>query len=173
MAMIVAQPASRAPMIADRPTVPQPNTATDEPGHFVVRGDGWRIDKRYALEDDTLTVSYKLAGSATAARLETELNLAMPSCDGYGGRYVLHGGEVPCGFGQRLERSALSHIRLEDNELGGAVEIAVSPAPTFVGQPHLSVSQSEAGFEKIMQATCLVFTWPTETRQMTLALTLA
>jgi hypothetical protein len=58
----------------------------------------------------------------------------------------------------------LAQIRLEDSELGGALEIAVvSPRPegstlgvsTFSAAPHRTVSQSEAGFEKVMQAACI------------------
>jgi hypothetical protein len=52
---------------------------------------------------------------------------------------------------------------------------AVPPAPTFTGQPHHTVSQSEAGFEKIMQAVCLTLRWPApgEWQRITLKITSA
>ncbi|HEY8856525.1 MAG TPA: alpha-amylase/4-alpha-glucanotransferase domain-containing protein [Rugosibacter sp.] len=137
------------------------------PGHFAATGDGWRVEKRYALQDDTLTIAYRMTSdtensSALCGHLETQLNLAMPSCDGFGGRYILADGSIPGGFVQALTLTDLSQITLADSELGdGAVHLtAVPPAPTFTGQPHYTVSQSEAGFEKIMQAACLVLRWP-------------
>lgn len=142
------------------------------PGCFVASGDGWQLEKRYAVSDATLTVSLRLSGNQLPARLETEINLAMPSCDGFGGRYLLPGGEVPGGFGQPLQRDALAALRLEDSELRGAVALAVSPAPTFDGRPHLTVSQSEAGFEKIMQATCLTLSWPASAGEFVITLSI-
>ncbi len=178
------------------------------PGHFAAAGKGWHVEKRYALQGDTLEIAYRITGGAggtdlPAGQLETQLNLALPSCDGYGGRYVLADGSIPCGFGQVLELAALTRITLEDAELGGpfdgqpgsppdarrgALHLAavppegfpetalaesgvkhsppsdaklrgVSPAPTFTARPHHTVSQSEAGFEKIMQAICLTLRW--------------
>lgn len=139
---------------------------------FVTEGDGWRVEKRYTLHDDTLEIAWRLAGAAApGCRLETEINLAMPSCDGFGGRYVLDDGRIPGGFGQPLKLPALAQIDLRDSELrssdlsgdlkeGGIRLTAVPPTPTFFGQPHHTVSQSEAGFEKIMQAVCLTLCWP-------------
>jgi hypothetical protein len=116
----------------------------------------WRIEKSYRMEAGTVVIDYRVEGTG---RLETQLNLAMPSCDGYGGRYVLHDGSIPCGFGQTLVLDALSSVKLEDGELGGALQVAVSPAPTFHAEPHRTVSQSEAGFEKVMQAACVTLGW--------------
>jgi hypothetical protein len=140
---------------------------SDTPAHYVATGDGWRIEKRYRLDADALVVEYTVSGSD---KLETQLNIAMPSCDGYGGRYVLADGSIPCGFGQLLNITDLTQIKLEDSELGGALGITVSPArpegstlgvSTFTAAPHRTVSQSEAGFEKVMQAACLTFGQPT------------
>jgi 4-alpha-glucanotransferase len=60
------------------------------------------ISKRYAVDGDTLTVDWQFAGLA-GHRFSTVLNLAMPSCDGFLGRYVLADGSIPAGFGQPLE----------------------------------------------------------------------
>ncbi|MES2237792.1 MAG: alpha-amylase/4-alpha-glucanotransferase domain-containing protein [Pseudomonadota bacterium] len=152
--------------------------------HFAAIGDGWRVEKRYALQGDTLEIAYRITSTHSkmgaivspannsAGQLETQLSLAMPSCDGYGGRYVLADGRIPCGFGQPLDLVGASQLTLEDTELHGALNITMSPARsslgtpfgspagTFSARPHHTVSQSEAGFEKIMQAVCLTLRWP-------------
>jgi len=46
--------------------------------------------------------------------------------------------------------------------LGGAVHLHSTLPCTFSSYPHFSVSQSEAGFEKIMQAVTLQLEWPAE-----------
>jgi hypothetical protein len=46
---------------------------------------------------------------------------------------------------------------LEDAVLDGKLNVSVNRAVSFHSQPCFSVSQSEAGFEKIMQAVVLTF----------------
>ena len=48
------------------------------------------------------------AQGARRAASDTRLNLAMPSCDGFLGRYVLADGSVPGGFGDALDLAAAS-----------------------------------------------------------------
>ena len=57
---------------------------------------------------------------------------------------------------------ALTTLALEDALLGGFVELLCSPPAHVVGQPHLTVSQSEDGFEKVMQAVTLTLAWAME-----------
>jgi hypothetical protein len=83
----------------------------------------------------------------------------MPSCDGFGGRYVLADGSVPGGFGQELELASASQLTLDDSELRGALRIEASRPVLIEAKPHRTVSQSEAGFEKIMQAVCITLAW--------------
>ena len=141
--------------------------AQDTAGQFTASGEGWQIDKRYVLEGDTLQVRYRRRGEGA---LRTELNLAMPSCDGYGGRYELPGGEIPGGFGQPLARDALSAVRLADSELHGALDLTAAPPARLAAAPHRTVSQSEAGFEKIMQAVCITLEWPREVTECSVTL---
>jgi alpha-amylase len=84
----------------------------------------------------------------------------MPSCDGYAGRYVLDDGSVPCGFGQVLAVPGMRRLTLEDGVLGGALVLTCSVPVTLAARPHQTVSQSEAGFEKIMQAVEIMLSWP-------------
>jgi alpha-amylase len=114
--------------------------------------------KTYRMEDDRLTVTYR--SQDAVGRVEIRLNIAMPSCDGYLGRYILENGDVPCGFGDHLELSAMRRLTLDDGVLGGSLVIETSQPLPLVARAHRTVSQSEAGFEKIMQAAELAFSWP-------------
>jgi 4-alpha-glucanotransferase/alpha-amylase len=40
----------------------------------------------------------------------------------------------------------------------------------FLGAPHFTVSQSEAGFEKVMQAVTLKLSWPISAGTVSVAL---
>ena len=126
-------------------------------GVFVCTGDGWRIEKRYIVSDNRLMVLYRTTGMP--GRIEIQLNLAMPSCDGYSGRYVLADGSMPCGFGQILKLETATRLTLDDSILGGSLQLDCPPA-ALSARPHHTVSQSEAGFEKIMQAVELSLSWP-------------
>ena len=106
-----------------------------------------------------LSVVFRAEGSALPKFIETELNLALPSCDGYGGRYVLADGRIPGGFGQTLELDNAQRITLGDSELRGSLLIETSQRVRLEAHPHRTVSQSEAGFEKIMQAVCITLAW--------------
>jgi hypothetical protein len=130
-----------------------------EADRWVAGGEGWRIEKRYALEDDALVVSFRVEGARMPSAIETEINLAMPSCDGFGGRYVLADGSVPGGFGETLMLAEVTQLRLEDSELRGALCVEATQPVTIEAHAHRTVSQSEAGFEKIMQAVCLTLAW--------------
>ncbi|MQY50548.1 alpha-amylase/4-alpha-glucanotransferase domain-containing protein [Rhodocyclus gracilis] len=117
------------------------------------------IVKSYRLIGSALEIVWHCQGLAGRS-LAVELNLAMPSCDGYAGRYRLADGSVPGGFGQALHTTSASRLDLEDGVLGAALRLSLSSPATLDGQAHFTVSQSEAGFEKIMQAVELTLHWP-------------
>jgi 4-alpha-glucanotransferase/alpha-amylase len=102
--------------------------------------------------------------------LETELNLAMPSCDGPGGCYIKDGTTVLGGFGQFLDLADVTDISLEDSALQGTLTLDASVPVRLCARPHFTVSQSEGGYEKIMQAVKLKLIWPTAARQLIIAL---
>jgi alpha-amylase len=116
------------------------------------------IVKTWSLAGATATVRWQLNGFA-GRRFVTRLNLAMPSCDGFLGRYVLADGSVAGGFGEPLDLAEASSLVLEDDVLGGRVRLAASIPGEIAGRPQQTVSQSEAGFEKIMQAVEIAFLW--------------
>lgn len=128
------------------------------PGVFVADlPGGGRVEKRYALDGNGFVARYRSEG--IAGRLEIHLNIAMPSCDGYAGRYILEDGRIPCGFGQLLELTATNQLLLDDDVLGGSIQIACEPPVALVAHAHRTVSQSEAGFEKVMQAAEVALHW--------------
>ena len=110
------------------------------------------VVKTVSIEGNRLSVDYKLDTARVA--LQTEINLAMPSCDGFLGRYVVNG-EVPGGLGQSFTWEGISTLALEDGVLGGRVVLTFSRPVIIHAAPHQTVSQSEDGFEKIMQAVTL------------------
>ncbi|MCE5360983.1 alpha-amylase/4-alpha-glucanotransferase domain-containing protein [Candidatus Igneacidithiobacillus taiwanensis] len=137
----------------------EPVAAAKTP-HFRSQAQDWQIDKVYVLEGEELSVYYSGERSAVGAEstLQTRLYLAMPSCDGPAG-CLLVDGEVVGGFAAERGGEA-REFRLTDAVLGGSVEISLDGRTTWRAWPHQTVSQSEAGFEKIMQAWVLELHWP-------------
>ena len=127
-----------------------------------------QISKTFELVGNRLRVSYRFAEDAEGI-FSTEINLAMPSADGWGGRYV-HQGQIPGGFGQPLDLDDLTDITLDDDELRGSIELEISPPALFHSGPYYSVSQSEGGFEKIMQAVTLRLEWPAAAGELLVSL---
>ncbi len=114
-----------------------------------------KVRKSVVLDDSRLYVSYQFDGVGEGV-FRVVVNLAMPSCDGPAGRFR-SGGEIKGGFGQLLQLTAVQRIVLEDAVLGGKLGISASRPVSLHSLPCFSVSQSEAGFEKIMQAVVMTF----------------
>jgi hypothetical protein len=137
---------------------------------FEAAVDVLKVAKRIELAANQVRVHYAFAG-APRGWFKTELNLALPSCDGPAGRYVVDG-HVPGGFGQRLEWDALQELQLADDVLGGSLVLRSSRPVVLRGEPLFTVSQSEAGFEKIMQAVTLTLIWPVSAQLNGMVITL-
>lgn len=121
------------------------------------------LDKVIGLEGTKLIVAYRhRQASSRPGRLATRLNLAMPSCDGSLGRYLLEDGSIPGGFGEALEFPDLRWLTLDDGVLGGRLTLSISRPAKVRCAPYHTVSLSEAGFEKIMQGVCMDLEWPLE-----------
>ena len=119
--------------------------------------EAFPIEKTIELAGNCLSVIYH-TGASMAGEFTTEINLAMPSCDGLAGKFIVKG-EIPGGFGQLLELGEATEVILDDDVLGGAIRLTASKPVSFHASPYFSVSQSEAGFEKIMQAVTLTLGW--------------
>ncbi len=131
--------------------------------HFTALAADGQVDKRIYLEGAKLVASWncQFAGQH-GARYMTQMNLAMPSCDGIAGRYVLEDGTIAGGFGEHLMLQSFRQLRLDDDVLGGALLLSVSKSVHLNAAPYHTVSLSEAGFEKIMQGVCLNLSWPVD-----------
>lgn len=125
---------------------------------FIAQQAEGSVSKQIELQKNTLTVQYRFDGNFSGL-FEIELNLAMPSCDGPAGCFKV-GGEITGGFGQVHQQAQLSKITLLDEVLGGSLTLSASHPASLRSAPCFSVSQSEAGFEKIMQAVTLHLSWP-------------
>ncbi len=88
------------------------------------------ISKTWALNGSTATIAWQLKGLA-GKHLTTRLNLSMPSCDGFLGRYVLADGSIPGGFGAALDLAAAKSLTLGDGVLGGSIRVD-SPIPAEI-----------------------------------------
>jgi hypothetical protein len=73
---------------------------------------------------------------------------------------VLADDSIPGGFGHELKLDSVQKITLGDSELRGALRIEAMQPVHLKARPHRTVSQSEAGFEKVMQAVCIKLIWP-------------
>ena len=124
---------------------------------FAAQLAGATIAKRYAVTGSGIAVRYTVALDAPA-EMRVELNLAMPSCDGFLGR-IVRGGVVLGGFGESHGLEDVRSVALEDGVLGGAVKLECNRPCALEVAPLRTVSQSEAGFEKIMQAVTLRLVW--------------
>ncbi len=125
---------------------------------FVAEVDRGYVTKHIEVSGPHLAV--RLRGENISGTLSTCINLAMPSCDGFLGRYILASGEIPGGFGDALDLEHATQLTLEDGVLGGRLRLTASLPAHFAARAHRTVSQSEAGFEKVMQAVELTLSWP-------------
>ncbi len=131
---------------------------------------GKTIQKRISLNANCLCVSYTFDSTLPGSFL-TRVALAMPSCNGYAGRYI-QDEKIISGFGSGLELNDMNGLVLDDNVLGGNLVLNNNHPIQLLGMPYFTVSQSEAGFEKIMQAVMLTLQWPLSQNEMSVMLTI-
>jgi hypothetical protein len=117
------------------------------------------LHKTIVISGDCINVGYRFAGAFAAAGFESAIDLAMPSCDGPGARFVYRG-DVAGGLGQPLDLDGMSELVLDDSFMGGSVTLRASVPVALRARPCFTVSQSEGGFEKIMQSVTLTLAWP-------------
>jgi hypothetical protein len=132
--------------------------AEDRRARLRFETEGLAIDKQFRLGADNVSVQYKVT-AAQDGRWVVRLDIAMPSCDGYAGRYIV-GGTIPGGFGQPLDLDQAAEFTLDDRYMRGAVVIRCAPPARVTGRPYHTVSQSEEGFERIMQSATIELGWP-------------
>jgi hypothetical protein len=150
--------------------VPESFRADAAEARFCAALGALRLEKRIAVERSSLAARYRLAQPAQG-ELRTVLSIAMPSCDGFGGRCI-HRGEILGGFGQSFELSAVAELVLDDRHMRGAIRLAIDPPARLALRPYHTVSQSEDGFERIMQCVVLELAWSLDHAQTECGLTL-
>ncbi|MDD5385295.1 MAG: DUF1926 domain-containing protein [Gallionella sp.] len=136
------------------------------------------VQFRAVIEQGVITKTIKLTGNRIEVRYAAEqikdgimsvrLVLAMPCCDGYAGRYVDAGNQILGGFGVPLDVDKVTKLTLDDGVLGGYLILGASQAVSIHAEPYFTVSQSEAGFEKIMQAVEIIVLLPIGNSQVSL-----
>ena len=124
-----------------------------EQASFVGTVSGGAVTKRYRLRADGIDALWSF-DNVGAGIFRVGINLAMPSCDGFLGR-IVHRDQVLGGLAASIDLRQVTDIVLEDRVLGGAVTLRFSQPCALTIRPLMTVSQSEAGFEKIMQAVTL------------------
>lgn len=136
--------------------LPRPGDGADSLDYSTTVGS-FTCEKSLRIVDTVLLVRYDCSGQI--GEMRTTLNLALPSCDGYSGRYILEDGSIPCGLGQPLTLAATRRLVIDDRWLRGSLRIDTSVPVAIEAAPYHTVSLSEAGFEKIMQGVELRIRW--------------
>ncbi len=129
---------------------------------FAAGRDGATLQKKIEVSGDCVNVDYRFAGAFQPGGIcgfSSSIDLAMPSCDGPGARFV-YCGAVAGGLGQPLDLDDATELVLDDNFMGGSVTLRSNVPARLSAAPCFTVSQSEGGFEKIMQSVTLTLTWP-------------
>ncbi|OGS93917.1 MAG: glycosyl hydrolase [Gallionellales bacterium RBG_16_56_9] len=136
----------------------------------LVKSSPASVQFRAGIEKGTITKTVNLDGNRVEARytakqlkggmLSVRLLLAMPCCDGCAGRYIDADNKILGGFGTPLEMDKADRLVLDDGVLGGHLILGASQLVAIHAEPYFTVSKSEAGFEKIMQAVEIIVQWP-------------
>jgi len=129
---------------------------------FAVERSGVTLQKDIGVAGSCINIGYRFAGAPDAvgrSGFESTLDLAMPSCDGPGAHY-LYRDVVAGGLGESLALEGMTELALVDNFMGGTLTLRSNTPVTLRARPCHTVSQSEGGFEKIMQSVTLTLAWP-------------
>jgi hypothetical protein len=129
---------------------------------FGKEGGGATLQKEITLCGHCVSISYRFSGAfdtTGVSAFESTADIAMPSCDGPGAHY-LYRDVVAGGLGQPLDLEEMTELALVDNFMGGSLILRSNLPLGLRARPCYTVSQSEGGFEKIMQSVTLTVSWP-------------
>ncbi len=132
------------------------------------------LQKQITLSDNCVGVGYRSSGVFDAAGIsgfESSIDIAMPSCDGPGAHY-LYRNVVAGGLGQALDLEGMRELMLVDDFMGGCLILRSNLPLGLRARPCYTVSQSEGGFEKIMQSVTLRLSWPLDAAHANIDLSL-
>jgi hypothetical protein len=141
---------------------------------FAAERSGVQVRKEIGLHANRIDLGYRFAGASGAGGLsgfESALDLAMPSCDGPGAHF-LYRGAVAGGLGQALDLEDMTELAIVDDFMGGTLTLRSNVPVVLRARPCHTVSQSEGGFEKIMQSVTLTLAWPLDAAHANVELSL-
>jgi hypothetical protein len=121
---------------------------------------GGSLEKSIAVQASTLIGRWRLP-AAVSGTFSTRLSIAMPSCDGFTGRYLLDG-SPRAGFGQLFEHDRVAEFSLDDRFMQGRLAVVCDPPAAVSARPYHTISQSEEGFERVMQSVTVELSWNVE-----------
>jgi hypothetical protein len=140
--------------------------ATDSSAVFEATAAGLDLRKLVTLGGNRLRPTLELAleasnssGAAVAAELELEWNFNLLGGGANPDAYYLADG-VETRHDSPGEAPAGARLSLGNRYVGLDVAVAADPPATAHWYPIETVSNSEAGFERVYQGSCLVFRWP-------------
>lgn len=124
---------------------------------------------------DTLAITYRVDNDVVNPSDEgplkclfgVELNVMLPCCDGPACLYQFappHSDRCDLGLGETGELKDVSALSLIDRLTSAKLGIEITGPMILWRFPVHTVSLSEAGFEKIYQGTCLLFSMPMDLR---------
>jgi hypothetical protein len=141
---------------------------------FALERGGASVQKDIGVRASSVSAGYRFSGAFDAAGIagfESTLDLALPSCDGPGAHY-LYRDVVSGGLGQPLDLDEMTELVLVDNFMGGSLTLRSNVPVALRARPCYTVSQSESGFEKIMQSVTLALSWPLDAVHASIELSL-
>jgi len=124
-----------------------------------------RIEKRLALKlgSSDLAVTYTLTNTGTqplAARFGVETNWGILGGDGEGSYYEM--GQQLFPLASKGELGGVGRLLIVSRPLGMKIKVAFSRDAALWRFPIETVSNSDAGFERAYQGSCLLAHWPLE-----------
>ena len=141
---------------------------------FALECNGVALQKTIGVRGDCIGIGYRYCGAFDQSGLsgfESTVDLAMPSCDGPGAHFRYRG-DVAGGLAQPLDLADLTELALVDDFMGGSVTLRASVPVALRARPCYTVSQSEGGFEKVMQSVTLTLAWPLDSAHASIDLSL-
>ena len=138
------------------------STVHDVPRTTLVAQSGeLEVVKDYRIARNAIEVTYTLtAQRESRGEFSIRLDVAMPSADGPRGCFVVDGKRRPGRLAATLSARDVQRVSLRDSVLPGSLDLQISSPCRLRTSPLRTVSRSEFGFEKIMQASTLTLAWP-------------
>ncbi|MHB8178426.1 MAG: alpha-amylase/4-alpha-glucanotransferase domain-containing protein [Vulcanimicrobiaceae bacterium] len=128
---------------------------------FQHRDPSVAIRKRYELRDGTLGVTYRVAAPGGSLRVRSDLSLV--AVDAPAAAVWVLGGDASAQLldgGLRVRFAGeLRAVWFDDAQLGARVRLDYDPPAMVAITPHDTVSQSETGFERVLQSVTLDCRW--------------